>query len=86
MAKIKPTPGPWHLEETDNDGTAFIPLMSDLPNGGVREIAHIRGDGGEELEITAEDEANARLLAAAPELLEAILYYFDVLDEVMSPG
>jgi hypothetical protein len=27
-------------------------------------------------------EANAKLIIAAPELLEALLYYFDVLEEV----
>lgn len=31
---------------------------------------------------TKENEANAKLIAAAPELLEALIYYFDVLEEV----
>ena len=33
------------------------------------------------IDTSAEQEANAKLIAAAPELLEAIKYYFSVLKE-----
>jgi hypothetical protein len=62
----KHTPGPWEF-----DGTSYI--WADMSSGKM--IAQIRGWGwlqkkGEEAAI-AEQEANAHLIAAAPELLEA---------------
>jgi hypothetical protein len=63
----KHTPGPWEF-----DGQSYI--WSDMAIGKM--IAQIRGWGwlqkeGEE-EAIAEQEANARLIAAAPEMYEAL--------------
>ena len=60
MSKPKHTPGPWKIEY-DNDG-----------NGGFQEWLNIgpaKVMGGRHL--TEEDHANAQLIAAAPDLLEA---------------
>jgi hypothetical protein len=57
---IKHTPGPWHNKE----GYRFLNARSDK---GV--VADIRIVGGV---ITPEDKANARLIAAAPDMLQAL--------------
>ena len=58
------TPGPWSVGETSaNEGEGrFI-----LGEGGYVAVT-VRGEG----DSAREDEANARLLAAAPSLLEAL--------------
>lgn len=68
----KHTPGPWrvgdsHLEITDADGH--------------RAIAEVRDHDGWEEISEEEQEANLRLIAAAPDLLEALKPFADV-DEV----
>ena len=57
------TPGPWHV-----DKNATIPRYIYNADGvGIGEIWRgVNGRGGEE------DDANARLIAAAPKLLEAL--------------
>ncbi len=57
--KTQHTPGPWELEFT-LDGGIFI-------KAGTKYIASIESETGKP---TEEDKANARLLKAAPELLE----------------
>lgn len=55
----KYTPGPWHVAERVDDGDVLYTVEADnLP------VAYIYRK--------AEREANARLIAAAPELLEAL--------------
>lgn len=55
----KYTPGPWHVAERDDDGDVLYTVEADnLP------VAYIYRK--------AEREANARLIAAAPEMLEAL--------------
>ena len=68
------TPGPWYVEgESDNVGEAEV-IVSGIPNGGGRIVAwtanSYEADSDNET-TTAEDRANARLIAAAPDLLEA---------------
>jgi len=62
----KHTPGPWeaaeHGDYGDYDGQCIVVLGDDL------RIAVVLGEG------TPETRANARLMAAAPELLEALQY------------
>ncbi len=61
--KTKHTPGPWHIEETDD--TYFIADANSEICGGVEKL---RDD-----EFIDRAEANARLIAAAPELLGALI-------------
>ena len=68
------TPGPWYVEgESYNVGEAEV-IVSGIPNGGGRIVAwtanSYEADSDNET-TTAEDRANARLIAAAPDLLEA---------------
>lgn len=66
--EVKHTPGPWRAvahsypiaDTGDYDGAWLV-----LPNGDRRPIVEIWGDDDK-------DEANARLIAAAPELLKAL--------------
>ena len=60
------TPGPWKAAESSTMGAAIVGNLED-----ERVIAEIVWNY-EEVGWTDEDEANARLIAAAPELLEAL--------------
>lgn len=62
MSNTKHTPGPWSIFR---DGDNLI--IETIPLNRFSAIAEITGGRGLE-----EDEANARLIAAAPELLEAL--------------
>lgn len=67
--KAKHTPGPWTLTA---DGAGWYIECS--PERG-HSVAYIRAEIGEEDPDTSDDEkeANARLIAAAPELLDALI-------------
>ena len=58
MSEVKHTPGPWRYESTSGSNYARIFLSANEEDGD-----NLRGYCG---------EANARLIAAAPELLEAL--------------
>lgn len=72
MSEVKWTPGPWWLEEDFDhiggvDHRVFV-VNGPLPSGPVFcGIARIPAPAGDEML-----EANARLIAAAPELFEAL--------------
>lgn len=70
-SKAKHTPGPW--EAHDNDGTVTLPcVLSEKTNcGGNFYVA--RCPNG--------NFADARLIAAAPELLEALRFCVKMLDD-----
>lgn len=72
--KIKYTPGPWRY--TINKDGSLPHLIKDI-NGGQFPIAQVFLNAPQ-----TESEANAKLISASPELLDAIKYYFDVLKEV----
>ena len=65
---MKHTPGPWKVREPDHfvDGLAHM-VVSEHPQEGYWHIAEIGTHNGRK-----ESEANARLIAAAPEMLEAL--------------
>jgi hypothetical protein len=65
------TPGPWAIEEAGNTGEAFV-ITADTRD--ICWTADSTGteDDGTGLLVTDEDKANARLIAAAPELLAAL--------------
>lgn len=66
------TPGPW-VVTGDLDSLRVVNDNSDNPNAcdGVRQVAHVV-QGGYEIANYAEAEANARLIAAAPDMLAAL--------------
>lgn len=67
MAQFKGTPGPWSLDEFDNVVHGEEPLLG----RGRKETVRVSGVAlpGR---VTEEYAANTRLVAAAPELLEAL--------------
>src|SRR5689334_19211469 len=65
MSTTKHTPGPWHVEAEEwTDGQGILICCKDA---GVALI-----DPDDEEGATPEDFANAHLIAAAPEMLEAL--------------
>ena len=66
MTEVKHTPGPWLYREDKGGGYEVFPYNGGLPEiGEWSEICTI-------LEYNKDPEADARLIAAAPELLEAL--------------
>ena len=59
------TPGPWH---TKREGFSTVYVEASLGNGWVQEVAAC----GPTAAGQDQQEANARLIAAAPDLLEAL--------------
>lgn len=75
MSKSKHTPGPWYA--SINEGQAY--RISQQPTGGTFWIAEtFAGVMGNE------EEANANLIAAAPDLLDACVEALDRLRHVAS--
>lgn len=73
--KIKHTPGPWKFDK--NEGCKFI---KGGKRGGMQQaqytvIAHTVGLANEE-----KDEANAKLIAAAPDLLDKLQKAYDFIN------
>jgi hypothetical protein len=64
----QPTPGPWHIEEPqDDDVYRDISIKS-----GRRTVCRLWQEGRYGSGTNAEQWANARLIAAAPVMLEAL--------------
>lgn len=76
----KHTPGPWQIRGEADDITIFVPIAHGL----CFEIAQSIGGQvrGKKFDDFKEVEANARLIAAAPDLLEAL---HDLLCNVADP-
>jgi hypothetical protein len=72
MTDSKHTPGPWIMLDDDEwQGLPFIPIEA-----ATKEIGQVTSSMVEEaddFELTDEDRANARLIIAAPDLLEALI-------------
>lgn len=80
--KAKHTPGPWDVY-AGNEGHPVIhsPEFEKYAGGGIIGIAETRTVGEKEME-----QANARLIAAAPELLEVAEILSDALGYLQSDG
>ena len=69
MTNTTHTPGPWATDEDDHDA----PYQDIKINAGNRfTVCTVWIDDAPVREFNAEQQANARLIAAAPELLEAL--------------
>lgn len=84
MSTAKHTPGPWHIQQT-----RIHPLV--VSHGGIL-VARIRFSAWEQMDnrnatevLNSMDEcmANARLIAAAPNLLAALHHTLAALDDAM---
>lgn len=69
MSNTKHTPGPWFYETIP--GNTIVPIYSSA-NVRIR-IGHADLPSGLSEDTYKENEANAKLIAAAPELLEAAI-------------
>lgn len=72
--ELKHTPGPWFTEDDDwtKGGDALITCES---REGMISVAKVEGGGSEsgyDSEFARQQSANAKLIAAAPELMEAL--------------
>lgn len=73
---VKHTPGPWSLLHRENGPTPFgISGPSDIIPGGFKELGVVYGG------LRADEYgANARLIAAAPDLLDATRLALDTIE------
>lgn len=69
---MKSTPGPWEVHTGDNECCEIHPINDE---DGFQVIADIPIDG------IGDKEANARLIASAPDLLEACQEALDVMNQ-----
>lgn len=65
------TAGPWTVEKSNQRQSPNLWIIAP-GNAGICKIEPCDYDDGKGERLTAEDFANARLIAAAPELLEAL--------------
>lgn len=75
MSDVKFTKGPWHVGSDFDNGEYPITAVYDM-----RSIYVVSASGDREVISTEERRANARLIASAPELFEALFAltnYFD---------
>lgn len=81
MIQTKHTPGPWEVRYNQN-GSITINITEEArrrsgnPAMALREVAFVAPIQGE-ISNPAERDDNAALIAAAPELLEALQEYFE---------
>lgn len=78
------TPGPWKVIGSLDDLSVVNMDSDDLGScDGVRRVAHVV-QGGYEIPNYDEAEANARLIAAAPELVEALEGFIEMWGDAKS--
>lgn len=68
------TPGPWTIEQDDAfQGMPFIPISAPIGDNGEKRICEVAPDllANGAFAITAETRANARLIVAVQDLLDA---------------
>ncbi len=80
MSGVKHTPGPW----TDKGGSAGAVWAGNEFIASVYPNAQPGWDGYGRFDRQDETEANARLIAAAPDLLETLVMMADAVDPLVS--
>lgn len=67
MSETKPTPGPWRSIRAH-----WGRWVVSTETHSIAELYSYAGLGGDEIALNAEQKANAHLIAAAPDMLEAL--------------
>ena len=76
MKEFKGTPGPWFEHR---EGFSMVYIEARIGGGVIQEVAACGPcDKGSE-----QQQANAKLIAAAPELLEALINMVDIVDDMV---
>ena len=74
MSEAKHTPGPWTTDEDDHDAPhQDIKIKA----GKHRTVCTVWIDDAPVRDFNAEQQANAHLIAAAPDLMEVVVAYID---------
>ena len=76
----KHTPGPWVIEYLDWAQKGYV-FISAEDHGALAQVVWLMEDDELMGRNSPENEANAHLIAAAPELLEALQSFAKVMDE-----
>ena len=71
--KQGPTPGPWEISRKSNTTVCCCPGGIAIAACGIHS-----GNSKDSGELQAGQEANARLIAAAPDLRDALLLFIDI--------
>lgn len=94
MTEVKRTPGPWHPGHLGSDSTCqCTSVVADGYFGSICQVSRNNGkavgDGGNDAPPRDEAIANMHLIAAAPDLLEALKHLSSVYENIwvkMSDG
>lgn len=82
-AEVKHTPGPWFAHEPINANRRDFGVTAGRPynpsTGAVRRIAWVGNSSNQNNHLADENRANARLIAAAPELLAEVKRFRDTI-------
>lgn len=70
--KASHTPGPWKVVQTRDVQDVYFNVREDIPDLPGKQIAQVNQHVGRTYRGTQVAEANARLIAAAPDLLKAL--------------
>lgn len=75
------TPGPWHVHgDDDHEGVPFIEVAAGEYGPTFKSICDVRctlNESSDEFEITDEDRANARLIAALPDFEQGAIAFVE---------
>lgn len=83
----KHTPGPWVVEDDDSFADCDLIPIGAVDGARICDVtAGFLDDECEEMAITEETRANARLIAAAPTMLEALKDMVNMYVELVNSG
>lgn len=82
MSELRATPGPWQRSLSKESGGSFIEHIDSQYVSHIVAFVHASHGMFDPPIPTKEDEANAHLIAAAPELFESLCGCLELIDEI----